>query len=143
MSTTKTGNGNKQPNANEVINDLVVTGKSTTGLSFDDAWKIAENMPVEVMEELSSEYFKGWERGKIYTFLVTGFGTATLKDKAVEVVQFQDRTGRKLINGDKTFYSGCKRLDVALPCFVKAVYEKEIKGDKGEYLDIRVFALPK
>ena len=143
MSTTKTGNGNKQANANEVANDLVVTGKSTTGLTMKDAWDIAENMPVEVMEELSSEYFSGWQKGKEQTFLITGFGTANLKDKTVDVVQFQDRSGRKLINGDKTFYSGCKRLNVALPAFVKCIYEKDIEGDKGDYKDIRVFSLPK
>lgn len=128
---------------NDAVNEIATMGKSETGLTMKQAWDIAENTPVEVMTELSSEYFKEWKKGVEMTFLVKGFTTAELKGQKVECVTFETRDGRKLINGDKTFVSGVKRLDVALPAFVKAIYEKDIEGDKGEYKDIRVFAMPK
>lgn len=137
----QSGNGNANPN--DVANDLIVSGRTDTGVTMSQAWDIAESADVATMEELSAEYFSDWKQGQQHTFLVTGFGVTTMQDKPVEVVQFQDRAGRKYVNGDKTFYSGCKRLDVALPCFVKAVYEKDIKGDKGTYRDIRVFSFAK
>jgi hypothetical protein len=54
-----------------------------------------------------------------------------------------DKKRRQLINGDKTFFSGCKRLDIALPAMVKVVYENDVKGDAGVYKNLRVFAMPK
>lgn len=139
----------KSSDFNDNVNQLMVTGKSTTGVTFEEAFEIAENTPVEVMQELSSEYFKEWGNvGTEHVFLVTGFGTADLQsggnNKApVEVVKFMDKKRRMLINGDKTFVSGTKRLNIALPAFVKVVYENDVKGDAGTYKNLRVFSMPK
>jgi hypothetical protein len=135
---SRNNNANTLANINDEVNTLMVTGKA--GVTFEEAFEIARNTPVEVMQELSSEYFKEWgAKGTEHVFMVTGFGNVTLDGKDVPVVKFMDSKRRQLINGDKTFYSGCKRLDVALPAMVKVLYQDDVKGDAGTYKNLRVF----
>jgi hypothetical protein len=54
----------KAADFNDNVNELMVTGRSTSGVTFEEAFEIAEKTPVEVMQELKFRIFQRMGRNR-------------------------------------------------------------------------------
>lgn len=125
--------------AEQALNDLIVRGETSTGVTYDQAFAILKGADKMKMQELTANYHVFEEKGE-YNFILDGFGEIELEGKQVPVVYLRDETGARLLNGDKVLYSSCKRVNKTLPAMIKVVYVADMKGDKGKYKDLRVYS---
>ena len=126
--------------ANEALNQLAVTGTSERGITAAEAFDILESADGSMMQDLSSEYFKFDKHGE-YHFVVESIDTALIQEKQIEVVRMKDREGNNLMNGDKLFVNGCKRLE-QLPAYVRVYYTGDVKNKVGSYKTLVVKTFP-
>lgn len=126
--------------AGTALNELMLRGETSTGLTYEQAFEILENADPAKMVDLSQEYFK-FEKPGTFFFVVEGIVEAEMQDKKIEVVKLRDKDGAAFINGDKVLVSSCKRLE-QLPAGVRITYEGDVKNAKGTYKAITVKAFP-
>lgn len=136
MATTKKATA---ADAAETFNALATTGDAP--LTYDQAFEMLDKADDRELQSLSSDYFTFDEVGQKVSFIATGFDTATIQGKDVEVVKLSDKDGKSYINGDKVLVSACKRLSI-LPAYVRIEYVKDIKNKVGTYKDLAVKTFP-
>jgi hypothetical protein len=124
---------------NEQLNNALVLGKEPT-VSFEEMFAIAEQADGKKMQSLSAEYLK-LETDETYHFIFQGMDKATLDGQEKEVVKLIDKAGRNFISAAAVLVTSCKKVQT-LPCMVRVVTRKEIKAEKGKYLDMSVFTFP-
>jgi hypothetical protein len=130
--------------ANETFNELITTGNSKAGLSYEEAFEVMEKCPDEVLTSVGgAEYFSfdAKDKGKTFGFICERTdGTATIQDKTFDVVHIRGKAGDLFINGDKLLVKACKELK-QLPVYIRVTYVDDVRNATGVYkkLDVKTF----
>lgn len=128
--------------AQDAMNEILLTGESKTGLTEQEIAEILSNAPTEALQEMTGEYFDFSIAGE-YNFKVTGLSTQQMQGKSVEVAELTDlKTNQRYVNGSSVLVGTVRQLQ-QLPAFIRVIAtgKKIMSGNKREYYDIRVFKL--
>jgi hypothetical protein len=93
------------------------------------------------LQKLNTDYISFEENTK-YNFIFNGMTTMkTQEGEDLQCVVLIDKENVQHINGNKVLVNNLKRV-TQIPCFVRIVTGKTIKGKNGSYLDMSVYVLP-
>jgi hypothetical protein len=125
---------------NEAANELMLTGKSSQGISWAEAFDFAEQQETTKMKTLTGASWLKLEEFGVFTFAFMGMSTAQTEDGETEVVKLVDREGVEYISSLAVLLSTCKNLKV-IPTFLKIEYLADKKGTNGKYKDLKIYSL--
>lgn len=131
--------------ANDALNELMIKGASSLGLTYEQAFEILSAADQRVMQELTGEYFN-FEKEGTYHFIFEGMSLTNMADgkggtRPVEIVKLRDKDGNILVNGNAVLVNSLKKVE-QLPCYCRVIYKGDKKSGTNTYKDLQVFTLP-
>lgn len=125
--------------AKDALNEIMLKGESSIGLTYDQAFEILEKADSVKMKNLAVDYFN-FEKPGIFNFVFEGMDKAEMENREIDVVMLRDKEGKLFINGNAVLVNSLKKVQ-QLPALVRVEYKGDVKSAKGTYKDLAVYSL--
>jgi hypothetical protein len=134
--------------AQDAVQELIVTGETGKGVTFEQGMTIMENIDERMLTPLSGAQYLTFDKTGTFNFMFTGMDKMTSEDqrtgevKEVDAVKLLDKQGVEYINANTILVNSLKKV-LQVPCYVRVEYTGDVKAKSGgKYKDLKVFVLP-